>query len=350
MNTYSLMATQASRWMGVPRRSVVSSSWRCRLILRWGYWWASSGASLGRVSRGRSRAWLVNSDGLRSCPRWRRAAGEPRAAWACRPGAHRGSSALRGGGARARGKCCSRVHMRVAWAECVGGAHAQRAARGAAMQGGPNAFPRRGVLCGSTAQAISDGLRRDYPDAQGARVFSLTRSSFAGQQRSRGGSCARRAARGSLRQVGAPAGGARWEANAQRAARLGEAASGPPAVKMPRVHRRWAALGAMREWRGAMRRATRAGGRARGGGRAAGGGGCRDRQAARGGCRAGAPVGGVRPVASAPRTVLGISAGYRFHSGWIWGVDYVLGIWRGLLRSSKELHHIMLIGFARSSS
>lgn len=32
-------------------------------------------------------------------------------------------------------------------------------------------------------QAISDGLRRDYPDAQGARVFSLTRSSFAGQQR-----------------------------------------------------------------------------------------------------------------------------------------------------------------------
>lgn len=34
-----------------------------------------------------------------------------------------------------------------------------------------------------TTQAIFDGLRRDYPHAQGARVFSLTRSSFAGQQR-----------------------------------------------------------------------------------------------------------------------------------------------------------------------
>ena len=34
-----------------------------------------------------------------------------------------------------------------------------------------------------TTQAISDGLRRDFPDAQGRRVFSLTRSSFAGQQR-----------------------------------------------------------------------------------------------------------------------------------------------------------------------
>lgn len=34
-----------------------------------------------------------------------------------------------------------------------------------------------------TTQAIADGLRRDYPEAQGARVFSLTRSSFAGQQR-----------------------------------------------------------------------------------------------------------------------------------------------------------------------
>jgi len=35
-----------------------------------------------------------------------------------------------------------------------------------------------------TTQAIAEGLRRDFPDAQGARVFSLTRSSFAGQQRS----------------------------------------------------------------------------------------------------------------------------------------------------------------------
>ena len=34
-----------------------------------------------------------------------------------------------------------------------------------------------------TTQAISDGLRRDYSSAQGRRVFSLTRSSFAGQQR-----------------------------------------------------------------------------------------------------------------------------------------------------------------------
>mmetsp|Transcript_70426 Transcript_70426/g.199700 ORF Transcript_70426/g.199700 Transcript_70426/m.199700 type:complete len:884 (-) Transcript_70426:91-2742(-) len=34
-----------------------------------------------------------------------------------------------------------------------------------------------------TTQAIADGLRQDYPEAQGARVFSLTRSSFAGQQR-----------------------------------------------------------------------------------------------------------------------------------------------------------------------
>jgi alpha-D-xyloside xylohydrolase len=34
-----------------------------------------------------------------------------------------------------------------------------------------------------TTSAISDGLRELYPDAQGRRVFSLTRSSFAGQQR-----------------------------------------------------------------------------------------------------------------------------------------------------------------------
>lgn len=34
-----------------------------------------------------------------------------------------------------------------------------------------------------TTKAIADGLRRDYPTKQGARVFSLTRSSFAGQQR-----------------------------------------------------------------------------------------------------------------------------------------------------------------------
>ena len=34
-----------------------------------------------------------------------------------------------------------------------------------------------------TTQAIADGLRRDFSDAQGRRVFSLTRSSFAGQQR-----------------------------------------------------------------------------------------------------------------------------------------------------------------------
>jgi len=34
-----------------------------------------------------------------------------------------------------------------------------------------------------TTQAISDGLRRDYGHAQGRRVFSLTRSSTAGQQR-----------------------------------------------------------------------------------------------------------------------------------------------------------------------
>ncbi len=34
-----------------------------------------------------------------------------------------------------------------------------------------------------TSAAISDGLRQFYPKAQGRRVFSLTRSSFAGQQR-----------------------------------------------------------------------------------------------------------------------------------------------------------------------
>lgn len=34
-----------------------------------------------------------------------------------------------------------------------------------------------------TTSGIAAGLRRDYPEAQGARVFSLTRSSFAGQQR-----------------------------------------------------------------------------------------------------------------------------------------------------------------------
>lgn len=34
-----------------------------------------------------------------------------------------------------------------------------------------------------TTKAISDGLRADFPDEQGARVFSLTRSSFAGQQK-----------------------------------------------------------------------------------------------------------------------------------------------------------------------
>lgn len=34
-----------------------------------------------------------------------------------------------------------------------------------------------------TSTAIADGLRRDYSDAQGRRVFALTRSSFAGQQR-----------------------------------------------------------------------------------------------------------------------------------------------------------------------
>lgn len=33
-----------------------------------------------------------------------------------------------------------------------------------------------------TTKAIADGLRRDYPNAQGSRVFTLTRSSFAGQQ------------------------------------------------------------------------------------------------------------------------------------------------------------------------
>eukprot|EP01060_Flectonema_neradi_P008862 TRINITY_DN16334_c0_g1_i13.p1 TRINITY_DN16334_c0_g1~~TRINITY_DN16334_c0_g1_i13.p1 ORF type:complete len:859 (+),score=191.91 TRINITY_DN16334_c0_g1_i13:48-2624(+) len=34
-----------------------------------------------------------------------------------------------------------------------------------------------------TTKAIADGLRKDYPTTTGARVFSLTRSSFAGQQR-----------------------------------------------------------------------------------------------------------------------------------------------------------------------
>lgn len=34
-----------------------------------------------------------------------------------------------------------------------------------------------------TSFAISEGLREVYPHAQGRRVFSLTRSSFAGQQR-----------------------------------------------------------------------------------------------------------------------------------------------------------------------
>ncbi|KAJ1454793.1 glycosyl hydrolases family 31-domain-containing protein [Pelagophyceae sp. CCMP2097] len=34
-----------------------------------------------------------------------------------------------------------------------------------------------------TTRAVSDGLRRDFPTKQGSRVFSLTRSAFAGQQR-----------------------------------------------------------------------------------------------------------------------------------------------------------------------
>ena len=34
-----------------------------------------------------------------------------------------------------------------------------------------------------TTSGIAQGLRQDYPESQGARVFSLTRSSFAGQQR-----------------------------------------------------------------------------------------------------------------------------------------------------------------------
>jgi alpha-D-xyloside xylohydrolase len=34
-----------------------------------------------------------------------------------------------------------------------------------------------------TSSAISDGLREAYFQAQGRRVFTLTRSSFAGQQR-----------------------------------------------------------------------------------------------------------------------------------------------------------------------
>eukprot|EP01060_Flectonema_neradi_P041169 TRINITY_DN9672_c0_g1_i2.p1 TRINITY_DN9672_c0_g1~~TRINITY_DN9672_c0_g1_i2.p1 ORF type:complete len:856 (+),score=192.94 TRINITY_DN9672_c0_g1_i2:108-2675(+) len=34
-----------------------------------------------------------------------------------------------------------------------------------------------------TSTAIADGLRKDYPNEQGSRVFTLTRSSFAGQQR-----------------------------------------------------------------------------------------------------------------------------------------------------------------------
>lgn len=34
-----------------------------------------------------------------------------------------------------------------------------------------------------TTSGIANGLRKDYPTAQGARVFSLTRSSFAGQQK-----------------------------------------------------------------------------------------------------------------------------------------------------------------------
>jgi alpha-glucosidase (family GH31 glycosyl hydrolase) len=31
-------------------------------------------------------------------------------------------------------------------------------------------------------RAVAAGLRRDFPRAQGRRVFTLTRSSFAGQQ------------------------------------------------------------------------------------------------------------------------------------------------------------------------
>jgi alpha-D-xyloside xylohydrolase len=60
----------------------------------------------------------------------------------------------------------------------------------------PEGFPNvdRAVSLGSgnalmnsyslkTTQAIADGLRRDFADQQGRRVFTLTRSSFAGQQR-----------------------------------------------------------------------------------------------------------------------------------------------------------------------
>jgi len=34
-----------------------------------------------------------------------------------------------------------------------------------------------------TSRAVAEGLRRDFPGAQGRRVFTLTRSSFAGRPR-----------------------------------------------------------------------------------------------------------------------------------------------------------------------
>ena len=62
----------------------------------------------------------------------------------------------------------------------------------------PENFPNRDQRCAGpsgsgnadfnsyslqTTRAIADGLRRDFGDSQGRRVFSLTRSAFAGQQR-----------------------------------------------------------------------------------------------------------------------------------------------------------------------
>ena len=68
----------------------------------------------------------------------------------------------------------------------------------------PENFPNRDQRCAGpsgsgnadfnsyslqTTRAIADGLRRDFGDSQGRRVFSLTRSAFAGQQRT---GCSRR--------------------------------------------------------------------------------------------------------------------------------------------------------------
>ena len=75
-----------------------------------------------------------------------------------------------------------------------------------------------------TTKAIADGLRRDFSAQQGRRVFSLTRSSFAGQQRT---------------------GAALWERGYQR--KMGLIPS--PNQRKPQLSNEWARILERRYWR-----------------------------------------------------------------------------------------------------